>query len=240
MLFGNTAVTGYTNSATLANSGGSTCLGGILNRTAYWTPAMVSASGDVVMPDRATFYYKTGQFLPPAATQTLPVGLKMIAGSARATGKQTSPDGLMQVVTWICLNGSARSAGDLTIPNCQPGDVVRLTVIFPQCWNGKDLDSPDHQSHMAYPLYSQRKCPATHPVQIPEITEHFDWPVLPGANPATWHLSSDMDTTKPGGLSAHADWMNGWDEATFAAIVQQCLQKALDCEIGGMGGRKLY
>lgn len=249
MLFGNTAVDGYTNSLTLASSGNSTCLGGILNRTAYWTPAMVDANGNAKMPDRGTFYYKTGQYLSPAETQTLPVGLKMIAGDKNATGPQFGPDlsdpahpkpGPMQTVTWICLNGSARSANDATIPACKAGDEVRLTVIFPQCWDGVNLDSPDHKSHVAYPIYSQRKCPSTHPVMIPEITEHFDFPVAAGENPTTWHLSSDMDLSKPGGLSAHADWMNGWDPATMLLIVENCLQKALDCEIGGLGGRILY
>lgn len=249
MLFGNTAVTGLTNSLTLASSGNSTCIGGIDNRTAYWTPAMIDASGNAVMPDRSAFYYKSGQYLAPSTIQTLPVGLKMIAGDKSATGPQYGSDlsdpthpkpGPMQVVTWTCLNGKASSPNAATIPACAAGDEVRLTVIFPQCWDGKNLDSPDHKSHVAYPIYAKRQCPSTHPVPIPEITEHFDFPVTPGANPSTWHLSSDTDLTKPGGLSAHADWMNGWDPATMLLIVQNCLQKALDCEIGGLGGRILY
>jgi hypothetical protein len=75
-------------------------------------------------------------------------------------------------------------------------------------------------------------------VQLPEVTEHFDFPVTAGAKPATWHLSSDMDLSKPGGLSAHADWMMGWDPPTMLALTQNCLQKALDCGVGGLGGNK--
>ncbi len=30
-------------------------------------------------------------------------------------------------------------------------DGVRLELMFPSCWNGKDLDSHDHKSHVAYP-----------------------------------------------------------------------------------------
>jgi hypothetical protein len=38
------------------------------------------------------------------------------------------------------------------------------------CWNGKDLDSPDHRAHMAYPTrYNGGDCPATHPVRLPAI-----------------------------------------------------------------------
>lgn len=32
--------------------------------------------------------------------------------------------------------------------NCPDG--LRLELLFPQCWNG-ELDSPDHQSHVAFP-----------------------------------------------------------------------------------------
>lgn len=32
--------------------------------------------------------------------------------------------------------------------NCPDG--LRLEVLFPICWNGEDLDSHDHKSHLAY------------------------------------------------------------------------------------------
>lgn len=44
---------------------------------------------------------------------------------------------------------------------------LRLQVFFPSCWNGKDLDSADHKSHMAYPDgVDSGKCPSTHPVRF--------------------------------------------------------------------------
>ena len=45
----------------------------------------------------------------------------------------------------------------------------------PRCWNGKDLDSPNHQDHVAYPtsgpsnFLSTGNCPASHPVKIPQL-----------------------------------------------------------------------
>ena len=240
MFFGNAAIDANTTSATIASTGNSSCRGGILNRTAYWTPAMIDASGNAVMPDEATIYYKTGYNVDPAVIQPVPTALKMIAGDSKATAAQWA--GPQQIITWICLNGSG-GGGNTTIPNCAAGDAVRLTVIFPQCWDGKNLDSPDHKSHMAYPIYStgsRSKCPATHPITLPEITEHFDWPVPKGVSSSTWRLSSDMDVTKPGGLSAHADWMMGWDVATMQSLVTLCLNKALDCGVGGIGSGSLF
>ena len=34
-------------------------------------------------------------------------------------------------------------------PTPCPGG-IRATVIFPSCWDGVNLDSPNHQSHVAY------------------------------------------------------------------------------------------
>jgi hypothetical protein len=51
---------------------------------------------------------------------------------------------------------------------CKNG--LRLQVFFPMCWNNKTLDSPNHQSHMAYPTrFNGGDCPSTHPVRLPGV-----------------------------------------------------------------------
>ena len=98
---------------------------------------------------------------------------------------------------------------------------------------------------MAFPDYRnpplKSTCPATHPIPLPVITEKFTYPVT-GKNPATWRLTSDMYAASlPGGLSAHADWMNGWVPSVMQTIVTRCLNKALDCTVGLLGdGTALY
>jgi hypothetical protein len=239
VFFGNAGVTGHTTPESVAGSGNSTCRGGTLNRSAYWAPAVVDArTGQVQTPDEAVFYYKTGYNVAPTSIRPFPAGLRMIAGDKNATAAQP-------FVSWECRDRYV--AGSATIPTaCPAGDAVRLTIIFPQCWDGRNLDSPDHKSHMAYPVYrnppQRSTCPSTHPVTLPEITEHFDYPVTAGAAPAFWRLSSDMyGPGLKGGLSAHADWMNGWDAATMNTIVTRCLNPALDCGVGSIGnGKELY
>jgi hypothetical protein len=64
-----------------------------------------------------------------------------------------------------------------------------------------------------------------------------------GANPAaTWRLTSDMYAASlPGGRSAHADWMMGWDAPTMKTLVTQCLNKGLDCGVNFIGnGTEIY
>jgi hypothetical protein len=240
MFFGNTGINANSTAASIKSTGNGTCKGGTLNRTGYWTPAMVDTkTGSIVMPDEATIYYKTGYNMDPKTIKPMPDGLRMIAGDSKATAAQWF--GPQQIVTWICLNGSGSSKGAATIPNCRPGDAVRLTVIFPQCWDGKNLDSPNHKSHMTYPNYNSSKrstCPATHPIAVPELTEHFDFPVPSGGSTASWRLSSDMDASKAAGLTAHAVWMMAWDAATMNSLVVNCLNRAVDCGVGGIGANK--
>ena len=84
-----------------------------------------------------------------------------------------------------------------------------LTSFATRQWNGKDLDSPNHQDHMAYPVdnFQGGNCPATHPVHLVSLFYEFifnvgDFPFNPAGTP-TWVLANG-DTT---GLGFHADFV---------------------------------
>jgi hypothetical protein len=198
--FGNTIVDASTTVANLVTQGNSTCRGGIANRSAYWVPAMIDTrNGAPIRPSFAHVYYKAGyQGNTNASIKPPPVGLRMIAGDSKNTVVRPSSQ---SGVEFGCNGG-----GSNTLPNCAPGSTVEMHVNFPQCWDGVNLDSPDHKSHMAYGTGSG--CPASHPIPIPEITIIAVFPVV-GQNSSTWRLSSDRDGSTAG-TSAHADWMNGW------------------------------
>lgn len=243
MFFGNTGVTPASTAASVSASGNGTCAGGIVNRTGYWVPALFDVrTSELIAPAAATIYYKTGFNVEPSSVRTIPTGLVMIAGSATNVG-QLQVVNQLPVVTWECEQTPTTNTG--AVPSCPVGDIVRLVINFPQCWDGVRLDSPDHQQHMAYPEYrsdQRSRCPATHPVMLPIITEIFRWPVTAGANPSFWRLTSDMyPITTRGGYSAHADWMNGWAPAELETIVTRCLQASKDCGVNALGdGRVLY
>jgi hypothetical protein len=234
--FGNTAVNAFTTADSIANVGNGTCSGGIANRTGYWTPAMVDASGQIVPPTDwstgagTTIYYKVGYEMPASVITPAPTGLRMIAGDKTWSNAAQN----QERVWWTCAGpGPGFSA---TIPDCI--DRVELVVIFPQCWDGVHLDSPDHKAHMSYPIYSNNangsRCPDKYPTAIPEITELFYWTVPKGVKSSTWHISSDMDVSRPGGLSAHADWMMGWVPDVMRKLVTQCLNLNKDSGTNGL------
>jgi hypothetical protein len=197
----------------------------------------------VVPTDDHSFqaYYKSGyQGVHWSAIQNFPEGLRMIAGNAANT--QPLPSGTYNPVSFSCVQSGARGQ---TIQNCSPGDVLVMTIVFPQCWDGVNLDSADHKSHMAYgrwgpvPGQNGAGCPTSHPVPLPEITQNFRFQV-PASGTTTWRLSSDT-YDGPAGLSAHADWMNGWHAPTFQRVIDNCFQRGVDCQMNLLGdGEALF
>ena len=110
----------------------------------------------------------------------MPAGLRMIAGDAKATRGQSD-----SVLAWMGCGWSP------FILECGTGGQMWVIVTFPQCWNGRDLDSPDHKSHMAYVRYGGHSCPASHPVPIPQLAINVFWTQPPG-DYRTFRLSSDL------------------------------------------------
>ena len=123
----------------------------------YWVPALFYQNQDgtfesVDQVDGATVYYLqragTGETL-----KAFPPGFRMVAGNPF---KRTPGDDFAsQAISYACLdyNGPARPETP-NFPNYNCPDGLRAQVFFPSCWNGKDLDSPNHMSHMSYPANS--------------------------------------------------------------------------------------
>src|SRR4051812_41896557 len=169
-------------------SGGSTCRGGIVNQSSYWTPAVLDGAR-WVPPVALIVYYKNGFRLPADTVfQPIPRGLKIVAGDPKATTADQA------LGLWTCIDSTGTGAHSPTIPACAAGNTLWASVEFPQCWDGVHLDSPDHRSHMSGPVQLQKapwtwSCPSTHPVALPVVTLNFQNPVRPGDVTTRWKLS---------------------------------------------------
>jgi hypothetical protein len=184
------------------------------DRAAYWVPTLVTADGKAIEPRTATVYYRRHTLAP---VQPFPQGFRLIAGNAKATSAQ----GLM-VTSWNCgpLAGIRPQA---TVPTCP--DAARqglaLHVQFPNCWDGVNLDSPDHHSHTAYSV--RGACPAGYPVPLPAIQVNIRYPSAGGPG---------LVLASGGQLSGHADFFNAWDQTALTRLVQGCLNELRHCGQG--------
>jgi hypothetical protein len=225
--FGNTSTDASSTLASL-RAAGTTCKPRA-DRAAYWVPTLFQ-DGREVRPAKGQFYYNLRGF---DQMRPFPAGLKMIAGNAHARRPQST-----RVTYWACGGGAGvRTAPSTTAPRCS---VVRasfhalirkcptcpltptvfharvktfleLHVNFPDCWDGKHLDSPDHMSHMAYSR--QYVCPASHPVKVPLIRVMIRYPITAGR---------DVVLASGGQLSGHADFFNAWNPRVLARLVDDC------------------
>jgi len=242
--FGNTSVNYKSDVTNFGATGNSTCGGGIMNRSAYWVPSMINTltnapiqpNGDVLV------YYKSGG-IDAALIKAPPKGLRVIAGDMKA-----KDNSVFNHAEYTCHPGANSKRTNwpktMEIPSgaaCEPGDDLMFSIGFPQCWDGKNLDSPNHKDHMAYP--HDRSCPATHPIPIPEIGVNVHFIVKETDDLTKWRLSSDNYpfNGKNAGYSGHSDYVEGWDRGLIEGIVKNCINERKDCHAHLLGdGRMMY
>lgn len=179
---------------------------------AYWAPTLY-VHGGAVTPSKASIYYRTQ--VEGSAVRPFPSGLKMIAGDSHATGPQP-----IDIVYYNCHAGPDQHH-DATPYDCG-SDTVDAHVRFPQCWDGINLDSPDHKSHMAYPTSSHgtRVCPSSHPVVLPRLIIRISWPISSG---------DGVTLASGAAYTLHGDFFNAWNEGTLGKLTQDCINAGIDC-----------
>lgn len=205
--FGNVTTDANTTSESLL-AGGTTC-NPVADRSSYWAPTLYDAQGQEIATEKATFYYLVN-IDNPTTLQPFPLGLKIIAGNPKAT----KPDEASHI-KWSCLGAPASSTGDFV--TCPADSKLELLVNYPDCWDGQQLDSADHKSHMAYSAAGA--CPATHPVAVPALQFKLRYATAGGAG---------MKLSSGAGYTAHADFFNAWEPAAQENRLQ-CLHELIKC-----------
>ncbi len=186
--------------------------------SAYWWPTMFRGNDPVSQTWHQTIYYKSG-ILDYQAVRPFPPGIRFVVGSPTATQDafRTSPGA---VEGWECGD----SAHNWDFPaNCPAGTQLNIRYQAPSCWNGRDLDSADHKSHMAYPINGA--CPASHPNPLPMLEFKIAFPA--DGDVTNVRLASGR------GYSWHYDFFNAWDPQTLAALVNHCINGGLQCNSRG-------
>ncbi|HEV2593857.1 MAG TPA: DUF1996 domain-containing protein [Sphingomicrobium sp.] len=266
--FGNMLTNASSTYQSLRTSGGSTCTGNANStdptpqRSAYWMPAMLDGAGNAVKPNRMLTYYKQ---LPnnnpecgaaPDSTHigycvAMPNGLRMITGYNMDSGKggpadTTSADQwTMHFDCWLPTGAVTPAeptlAAVVATGTCPAGSLLRVLIDFPQCWDGKNLDSPDHRAHMSDEVGAalpdgSRACPSDHPYNIPSITIQAFFTTDANFVAGKWHLSSDdMLPGAAAGTTLHGDYWEAWSPTIKNQWQVGCIDAHLSCNNGQLG-----
>ncbi|MDH2427165.1 DUF1996 domain-containing protein [Sphaerisporangium sp. TRM90804] len=213
---GNTTTNASSTTSSLLAGGTACTVPG--DKSAYWFPSVYKGSQMILPNFRQVVYYKSG-VQDYTTVRSFPQGLRFVVGSPTASQSefQNHPG---RVEGWECGN----SAFNWDFPaNCPAGTQLNVRFQAPSCWNGRDLDSADHKSHMAYPVNG--RCPSTHPSVVPMIEFKIAFPV-----------SGDMSTVRLAsgrGYTWHYDFFNAWDPPTLDALVRHCINGGLQCDSRG-------
>ncbi len=186
------------------------------DKSSYWMPTLL-VNGKPHLPYQVRAYYRA-RTRDTTQLQPIPFGLKMLAGDMMATSPQDA-----RIAGFQCrIEGHGATVKKQSLPpQCGSKALFEMSVTFPNCWDGKNLDSPDHRSHMSYA--SGYKCDSAHPVQIPQLTlaERF----APGTTGGKITLTA-MNSP----LTLHADFFNAWDPRSLDALMKYCIYAHRFCE----------
>ncbi|KAF2737207.1 hypothetical protein EJ04DRAFT_561842 [Polyplosphaeria fusca] len=164
-------------------------------------------------------------------------GFRMLAGNPMLRNTTGESRGIcnrcFEGDNFTPFGGAPCTGNDTTsLPNhfCPGG--IRTTVSFPTCWDGVNLDSPDHQSHVVYsdipfepyfdpvihqpytPAQQRGKCPESHPVKLPQLMYEIMWDTRPYNKEELWNEDGSQPFVysmgDASGHGSHGDYLFGW------------------------------
>ncbi|KAI9792686.1 MAG: hypothetical protein M1816_001785 [Peltula sp. TS41687] len=198
------------------------------DRSNYWVPSLYYQGQDgsftsVKQVGGALIYYlhRTDPGQDEKTLVAFPEGFRMFAGDP--TLRDYSASVQQQAINFTCLGTTKEETLGLPNYNCPGG--LRAQVFFPSCWNGVDLDSPDHKSHIVYPTSANSgTCPPGFKSRTMSLFYEILWDVNEFKD--KWYGDSQpfvFSNGDPTGYGYHGDFVNGWDVPTLQKAIGTCL-----------------
>ncbi|TMR08432.1 DUF1996 domain-containing protein [Nonomuraea turkmeniaca] len=194
------------------------------DQSAYFWPALLvrgadgaEPDGTAVQPSSVRLEYRGN---PASEVTAPPQFLRMLAGDARAAtngGDEARP-------TFTCTGFTDRLTDKY--PICPSGsDLVRV-FDMPSCWDGENIDSADHRTHLTFPD-EDGACPSGTQA-VPQLRLTLTYDDVPDAEPEGTNVPFAVDGFASEGNSPTTD-----HAGAIVVMSEQLMNKVVQCVNGG-------
>ncbi|MEU5276944.1 DUF1996 domain-containing protein [Streptomyces asoensis] len=187
-------------------------------------------AGKIVTPKEVTLTFVGN---PRSQVTAMPRLLRVITGDAKAFVNGTANAN----ASWSCTGFEDRQLKD-KYPLCPSGSDVVRTFRFQSCWDGANIDSANHRTHVAFAA-ADGTCPngfKAVPQLVQRIVYDVDAPSLQDGGKTTPLFAVDSfpeQLHKP--VTDHGDFINVFDEGLMGQMVD-CINQGRTCGAGTGGG----
>jgi hypothetical protein len=182
--------------------------------------------GEIVTPKQVTLTFIGNQ---RSKVTEMPRLLRIITGDAKAFVNGTANAN----ASWSCTGFEDRQLKD-KYPLCPQGSDVVRTFRFQSCWDGRNIDSANHRTHVAF-ADASGNCPngfEAIPQLVQRIVYDVDAPSLQDGGRTTPLFAVDSfpeQVHKP--VTDHGDFINVFDENLMKEVVS-CINGGRNCGAG--------
>ncbi|MEV4612485.1 DUF1996 domain-containing protein [Kitasatospora sp. NPDC049258] len=226
---GNLITDGFSSNNRLA-AAGTSCSNG--DQSAYYWPVLRLLNGVNESDFKAPGGGKdrnVGRILQPAEVgityssttgnkvQPMTRFLRIITGDAKALTNGPAN----AHASWSCTGFENRQLAD-KYPSCPQGSRVVRTLKFPDCWDGKNIDSANHRTHTAFSK-ADGSCPRNFRA-IPQLVERVAYDVPSGVRFAVDSFPEQLHNP----ITDHGDFINVMNRNLLDQMVS-CINEGRRC-----------
>ncbi|MBL1104136.1 DUF1996 domain-containing protein [Streptomyces sp. 5-8] len=187
-------------------------------------------AGQIVTPKEVTLTFVGN---PRGQVTAMPRLLRIITGDAKAF--VNGPGNAN--ASWSCTGFEDRQLKD-KYPLCPQGSDVVRTFRFQSCWDGRNIDSANHRTHVAFAA-QDGSCPAGFQ-PIPQLVQRivYDVPapsVADGGRTVPLFAVDSFPEQLHKPVTDHGDFINVFDEDLMREMVD-CINSGRTCGPDAAGG----
>ncbi|MGV9578130.1 DUF1996 domain-containing protein [Streptomyces sp. NPDC003509] len=171
-------------------------------------------AGEIQTPSQVTLQFVGS---PVGKVTAMPRFLRIITGDAKSF---TNGDANANA-SWSCTGFEDRQLAD-KYPICPEGSKVVRSFAFQSCWDGRNTDSANHRTHVAFAREDGR-CPDGFRA-VPQLVQRIVYDVPPGPGFAVDSFPEQLH--KPG--TDHGDFINVFDDKLMKKVVS-CINGGRRC-----------